>query len=247
MDAISLVLDGYLAAEAVRGNREGTASWRLISSPTDHLVNEAIIPCTTTEQQVVDALFTECRPGDLLRVTGHLALPDTADGVIRLHADSVEILWGVPTVDPPEDDVTDADGTDVEADRNAAIHTLAEALTGLGHQAPGQSIRLRISPNHVQEPGLEHCHSIDITPATAHRLADQIDAMNCYQHSERPDTGTALYPETVAELAEVFEGINLVDLTRAVLNATRPEHRLTVIRAMDEVFGEIPDPEDTGP
>jgi hypothetical protein len=251
MDAIPLALDGYLATEPEPGDREGTASWRLnCSAGTDHLVEEAVIPCTTMEPEIAHALLTERQPGDLLRVTGHLTLPDTADGVIRLHADTLEVLWEAPLLDAGEDDADTVTATDVEADRNSAIAALAEALTGLAGESPpgsGHSIRFHISPNGTLGSGLEHCHSIDIAPALAHQLADYVDAMNCYLDSQRPDTGTVLDPETIADLTDLFDDINLIDLTNAVLNATRPEHRPAVTRAMDDMFGDVPAPEDSDP
>ncbi|MER5757354.1 hypothetical protein [Streptomyces sp. NPDC002088] len=141
----------------------------------------------------------------------------------------------------PEDDDTGSDATQTEAHRNAAIQALAEALTGLAGQdapGPGPSIRIHISPTGTLGTGLEHCHSIDITPARAHQLADQADAMSCYLDSERPDTSTVLAPQTVAELTE------LVDLTGAVLKSTRPESRSAVTQAIDDMFGDVPGPED---
>ncbi|MDL5198674.1 hypothetical protein [Streptomyces sp. ALI-76-A] len=63
--------------------------------------------------------------------------------------------------------------------------------------------------------------------------------MNCH-----PDTGTVLDPQTVSELAKVFEDIDLAGLTGAVLNSTRPEHRPKVTRAIDDMFGDVPDSED---
>lgn len=102
MDAIPLALDGYLASDPVPGEQEGAACWRLVSSPTDQLADDATIPCTSTDPHVVDAVFIECRPGDLLRVTGHLTLPDIAGGVIRLHADHLEVLRGAPELGTEE-------------------------------------------------------------------------------------------------------------------------------------------------
>ncbi|MDX3523698.1 hypothetical protein [Streptomyces scabiei] len=247
MDAIPLALDGYLAAEAEPGDREDTASWRLnCSAGTDDLVEEAVVPCTTMEPEIAHALLTERQPGDLLRVIGHLTLPDAADGVIRLHADSLEVLWEAPLLDTDGDDADTA--TDADADRNSAIAALADALTGFGQAAPGpgQSIRIHISPTGTLGSGLEHCHSFDITPPLAHRLADYVDAMSCYLDSERPD-GVALDPETIADLTELFEDIDLIGLTNAVLNATRPECRPAVTQAMDDMFGDVPAPEDTDP
>ncbi|MBC2868655.1 hypothetical protein [Streptomyces mexicanus] len=253
MNAIPLVLDGYLAADPEPGDHDGTASWRLVcSAGTDHLVEEAVIPCTTTEPEIAHALLAERQPGDLLRVIGHLTLPDTADASIRLHADALEVLWEAPLLEAAPDDadtatVTAAD-TDGPRDRDDAIAALAEALTGFGQAAPGpgQTIRLHLSPTGTLGSGMEHCHSFDITPDMARRLADYVDAMSCYLDSERPD-GTALDPQTIADLTELFEDIDLIDLTNTVLNATRPDQRRAVTQALDDMFGDIPIPgtEDT--
>jgi hypothetical protein len=151
-------------------------------------------------------------------------------------------------LDGDGDDADTATATDAGADRNRAIAALAEALTGFGQAAPGpgQSIRIHISPTGALGSGLEHCHSFDITPDMAHRLADYVEAMNCYLDSECHD-GVVLDPETIADLTELFEDIDLIGLTNAVLNATRPEHRPAVTRAMDDMFGDAPAPEDTDP
>jgi hypothetical protein len=251
MDAIPLALDGYLAADPVPGDRAGTVCWRLsCSAGTDHMVEEAIIPCTTMEPEIAHAMLTERQPGDLLRVTGHLTLPQSADGIIRLHAESLEVLWEAPLLDAEEneDGGDTATAADAEADRNNAIAALAEALTGLECQTgpeSGSGIRLHISPTGTLGADLEHCHSIDLPPARAHQLADAIDALNCQLDDDRPDNGVVLDRQTVADLTDLFDGIDLIDLTRTVLNATRPEHRLQVIRAMDDMFGDAPAPDDT--
>ncbi|MGW1170637.1 hypothetical protein [Streptomyces sp. NPDC001153] len=192
-------------------------------------------------------MLTERQPGDLLRVIGHLTLPDTADEFMRLHAETVEVLWEAPLLDAERDDAGTATA-DADADRNSAITALAEALTGFGQAAPGsgQSIRIHISPTGALGPCLEHCRSFDVTPAMAHRLADYVDAMSCYLDSERPD-GVVLDPETIADLTELFEDIDLISLTNTVLNATRPEKRPAVTQAMDDMFGDVPAPEDTDP
>jgi hypothetical protein len=248
MDAIPLALDGYLAAAPEPGDREDIAFWRLTcSAGTDHLMEEAVIPCITTQPEIAHTLLTERQPGDLLRVTGHLTLPDTADGVLRLHADTLEVLWAAPVLDTDEDDTDTVAAPDTDTNRSNAITALAEALENLVRRSPSRerTIGIDISPN---GPGMasEHAHILDISPAMAHRLADHLDAMSCFMDSERPDS-LVLAPETVADLTELFEDIDLIDLTNTVLNATRPEHRLAVTRAMDDMFGDIPAPEDTDP
>ncbi|MEV1048674.1 hypothetical protein [Streptomyces sp. NPDC049916] len=248
MDAIPLALDGYLVSEAEPGVHEDTASWRLTCSVgTDHLVEEAVIPCTTMQPQIAHALLTERQPGDLLRVTGHLVLPDTADGCIRLDADSLEVLWEAPLLDLDDDAEAGAMTTSgTHTDRSTAIAVLAEALTGLGQitPGPGQSIRIHLSPAGPLGFGVEHCHSITLSPTLAHRLADYIDALNC--QSDRPDT-VLLDPDTVADLTDLFDAIDLTALTSTVLNASRPEHRPAVTRALDDVFGNAPGPDDLDP
>jgi hypothetical protein len=85
-----------------------------------------------------------------------------------------------------------------------------------------------------------------ITPDMARRLADYVDAMNCYLDSERLG-GAALDPQTIADLTELFEDIDLIDLTNTVLNATRPENRPPSPRLWMTCSANIPTPEDTAP
>ncbi|MFJ5212761.1 hypothetical protein [Streptomyces nigra] len=242
-------MDGYLAAEGEPGDEDGTASWRLTcSAGTDHLVEEAVIPCTTTKPEIAHAILTERQPGDLLRVIGTLTFPDAADGVIRLHTESLEVLWEAPFLDSDEDHHGPTTATATDTDRNSAIAALAEALTSFaqGPPGPGGSVRIHISPTGALGTGLEHCHSFDVTPALAHRLADYVDAMNCFTDSDAP-SGVDLDRQTIADLTELFDEVDLIDLTNTVLNATRPEHRPAVTQAMDDMFGDIPSPEDTDP
>jgi hypothetical protein len=249
MNAIPFALDGFLADDAEPGEREGTACWRLTcSAGTDHLRDEAVIPCTTVKPEVAHALLTERQPGDLLRVTGHLTLPATADGVLRLHADTLEVLWEAPSLDGEEDRDDAGTMTATDADRDAAIEALGEALTGLaGAPGPDASIQVHISPAGVLGTGRQHCHSIAITPARAHQLADQADALGCRLDSEHTDAGSVPDSRTIADITELFEDIDLVHLTGAVLSSTRPEMRPKVTRAIDDMFGDVCDLEDPEP
>ncbi|MFF3208368.1 hypothetical protein [Streptomyces sp. NPDC002962] len=56
------------------------------------------------------------------------------------------------------------------------------------------------------------------------------------------DGTDGLDAETIADLTDLFEDLDLVDLARAVLDTTRPEDRARVIRAIDDVLGDIPVP-----
>ncbi|MER5200489.1 hypothetical protein ACWD3J_44250 [Streptomyces sp. NPDC002755] len=55
--------------------------------------------------------------------------------------------------------------------------------------------------------------------------------------------------QTIADLTDLFAGLDLVDLTRTVLDETRPEARARVIQALDDMFGDIalPGVEDIDP
>ncbi|MFF8960783.1 hypothetical protein [Streptomyces sp. NPDC014894] len=54
------------------------------------------MPCTTGDPRLAHALLTDIQPGDLLRVSGFLTLPDSADGAVRLSVDALEVLATVP-------------------------------------------------------------------------------------------------------------------------------------------------------
>lgn len=242
MDAIPLALTGYLDTAAVPGDGAGTASWRLISSPADCTVEEeAVIPCTTSQPDLAGMLLAECQPGDLLRVTGHLVLPDTADGRIRLDVDTVEVEWEAPLSQEPTDDGP----ADDHSGRDRAIQALAEALTGLAYEpAAGEqpAIRINIGPLGVHGLDVAHCHSVDVTTASTHQLADAVDAMLATLNGLPPQAGTSLDPLTIAELTDFFDELDLTELTRDVLAAARPQDRLAVTRALDDWFGDIPVP-----
>jgi len=97
MDAMPLVLDGYLDTVAVPGDTDGTtARFRLTVSPTEDVADEAMLPCTTGDPRVAHAVLTEIQPGDLLRVSGTLSVPGSSDGIICLHVDALEVLSGSP-------------------------------------------------------------------------------------------------------------------------------------------------------
>lgn len=240
MERIPFALTGYLDTDAVPGDAAGTASWRLISSPADCAAEEeAVIPCTTSRPDLAHMLLDECQPSDLLRVTGHLVLPDTADGRIRLDVDTVEVMWEAPPLpeQPPKGPADD------HSDRDRAIHALAEALTGLAYKpAAGErpDIRINIGPVGLHGLDVAHCHSIDVTTAGTHKLADAVDAMLATLNSLPPQAGTGLDPLTIAELTDYFDDLDLTELTRDVLDATLPEDRLAVTRVVDDWFGDIP-------
>ncbi|MEU5242635.1 hypothetical protein AB0G81_00650 [Streptomyces asoensis] len=56
------------------------------------------------------------------------------------------------------------------------------------------------------------------------------------------DNTGGLDAETIADLTDLFEDLDLVDLTRAVLDNTQAQDRARVTRALDDVLGDIPVP-----
>jgi len=241
MDCIPFALTGYLDHDAVSSTGSGTAAWRLTSSPDDCTEEqEAIIPCTTSDPNLVGKAL-KCETGDLLRVTGHLTLPDTADGYIRLDVDTLEVLLPVSLdlEQPLAEEDEAASEPPPAADHIDAITALAEALNEFARNAPGRTIGIHISPNGPLSWASEHGHILDISPALAHQLADHVNALSSHLHSQRSD-GTVVDRQTIAELADHFDGLDLTELTRAVLDETRPEDRLAVTRALDDLFGDIP-------
>ncbi|MGP3637828.1 hypothetical protein ACTU45_31610 [Streptomyces sp. 24-1644] len=88
-----ITLDGFLDEEAVPGNAQGTtARFRLTISPTDDTVDETVLPCLTTDPALAFGVLTDLVPGDELRVTGHLQLPQSPGEPICLYVLTLEVL-----------------------------------------------------------------------------------------------------------------------------------------------------------
>ncbi|MFE7077256.1 hypothetical protein ACFU96_44945 [Streptomyces sp. NPDC057620] len=238
---IPFALTGYLDTAPVHGETMGSVSWRLISSPADCTVEEeALIPCSTSLPDLAHTLLTECQPGDLLRVTGHLTLPGTADSGFCLDADHIEILWEAPLAQPKDEPEADDHNA-----RNRAILGLAEALTSSAYQrTPGEQpdIRIIIGPVGINDLDVAHCHSIDVTTARTRQLADAVDAM-CAMLGSQPPPEHGLDPLALADLLDHFDGLDLTALTQAVLATALPENRIAVTRAVDDLLGDIPVPD----
>ncbi|MCZ4119620.1 hypothetical protein [Streptomyces sp. H39-S7] len=100
LEPVALVLDGYIEEIPVPapGDADGvTAAFRLIHSPTDHAADEMLLPCLVTDPALVRTALEELEEGDLLRVEGVLMLPGgTADGVLRLRVEAIEVLSRAP-------------------------------------------------------------------------------------------------------------------------------------------------------
>ncbi|MFE0776436.1 hypothetical protein [Streptomyces sp. NPDC058861] len=103
MTAIPLVLDGYLDDLPVADDGGLIVRFRVVSSPTDDVTDETVWACRTTDPHLAHELLTLMRPGDLLRVGGHLALPGPGDeGGPRLDVDALSFLAPAPAMDLAE-------------------------------------------------------------------------------------------------------------------------------------------------
>ncbi|MEV5786740.1 hypothetical protein AB0L42_38005 [Streptomyces sp. NPDC052287] len=235
---IPIALTGYQDAAATPGSDVDTAAWRIISSPADcEGTDEAIIPCTTSQPDVARKLLTECQPSDLLRVTGYLTLPGTADGGIRLDVDTVEVLWEAPLQEQLPDRPTDD-----HTDRDRAIQALAEALTGLpctttaGEQP---DVRINIGPIGLHGLDVTNCRSIDVTTTHTDQLTSAVAAMHATLNSRPPHAGSGLGSLSPADIPGFFDDLDLTELTGGIA-AHRPEKGATAPRAWDDLLGNSP-------
>jgi hypothetical protein len=98
MDANDMaVLDGYLEEDPLPGDSLAlTALFRLTLSPTEDAVDEAILPCTVADPQLAHEVLHTLRPGDRLRVTGAIRLPQIPGGILRVCVSALELLDTAP-------------------------------------------------------------------------------------------------------------------------------------------------------
>jgi hypothetical protein len=91
------VLDGYLEDDPLPGDSLAlTALFRLTLSPTDDVADEAILPCTVTDPQLAHQVLHTLRPGDRLRVTGAIRLPQIPGDALRVCVSALEVLDTAP-------------------------------------------------------------------------------------------------------------------------------------------------------
>lgn len=130
MDGNPIVLDGALDEEVVLADPQGTAVlFRLILSPTDEIVDETVLACRVDSPALVQAVAYAYQPGDQLRVTGYLYIPQVPDYPLRLEADRIELLQEAPARSPEvvggadeELDFLTADPADIYQRTGISIH-----------------------------------------------------------------------------------------------------------------------------
>ncbi|MEU2468578.1 hypothetical protein ABZ580_30780 [Streptomyces sp. NPDC012486] len=118
-----ITLDGFLDDETVPGDAQGTtARFRLTISPSDDTIDEAMLPCVITDPALAFSVLTELVPGDELRITGHLQLPQSTGQPMCLYVLTLETLTPPPAQSTSEVRIErngpylfvfDADHTDV--------------------------------------------------------------------------------------------------------------------------------------
>lgn len=135
-----------------------------------------------------------------------------------------------------------------------AVDRLAEALHELSYRGRisiTPDIRMLLAPGQAKQDDVRHLHAIGLSAEVAELLAQAIEQLLTSVAANPPaDTSAAAEfarsnPELAAELADAFNQVDLVALTKAVLDDTAPENRRTVTRALDDLFGDIPTEDDT--
>jgi hypothetical protein len=97
VDNTMAVLDGYLEEDPQPGDSIAlTALFRLTLSPTEDVLNEAVLPCTVADPQLAHEVLHTLQPGDRLRVTGAIRVPDNPGGALRLCVSALEVLDTAP-------------------------------------------------------------------------------------------------------------------------------------------------------
>ncbi|WP_328947352.1 hypothetical protein OG259_41325 (plasmid) [Streptomyces sp. NBC_00250] len=143
MTAIPLALDGYLDSLPAPGDDGLTARFRLISSPTDDAIDDTVWDCHTADPRIAHELLTLMRPGDLLRIGGHLVLPgQDNEGGPRLSVDALELLLPAP----------DRHLADMVLDRYGPYPPQPGQLVPIPRRQP----RRRDSPHPPRRPHLRH-------------------------------------------------------------------------------------------
>ncbi|WP_031522582.1 hypothetical protein [Streptomyces sp. NRRL F-5123] len=132
MTTDGIVLDGYLDEEVAADDETGTrARFRLIVSPTDELVDEMVLPCSVAAPELTTAVLHELRPGDHVRVTGHLGLPRISGHPMWLQVLTLELL-GTPPLDLADDHALDDQADDSTAGAAPAAPVDRDTLSDVG-------------------------------------------------------------------------------------------------------------------
>jgi hypothetical protein len=130
-----------------------------------------------------------------------------------------------------------------------AVDRLADALAELAYTdriSSRPDIRMLLTPDEPTSTEVRHMHAVGLTPEMAELLAEAAERLIASRSvPQPPDPFNAQVfalakPELAAEINNAFAGIDLTEITRAVLADPDPHNRMTVTRALDDMFGDIP-------
>ena len=149
--------------------------------------------------------------------------------------------------------------------RDRALAHLGEALLLLSKiqpvdpsEDPRPTIRLNLAPINLTGDDVDNCYGVDLTAKQAEALADAVDSLSAYRMSELPvpylpadtdetpsewsaDAVAQNNPDLYADVTDVFMLLDPTAITKKVLDDAHADN-LAVNRALDDWFGEIPDP-----
>ncbi|KMS74235.1 hypothetical protein ACM01_15070 [Streptomyces viridochromogenes] len=142
----AVVLDGFLDEEAMPGERDDTARFRIHLTTDEDLVDEAVLPCVVADPALADSVLHELKRGDLLRVTGHLRLPQTTDGALWVEVHAIDALY--PTLLP---DLADAEATPfIERYASYVVIYDPDGLTHVWHET-GEQVGATEDPSTISD------------------------------------------------------------------------------------------------
>lgn len=98
----AVVLEGFLDEETSPGTRDDSARFRIHLAADADRVDEAVLPCVVANPALAAVVLNGRKRGDLLRVTGHLRLPQRPDGAMWMEVHAIDVLH--PTLVPDRDD-----------------------------------------------------------------------------------------------------------------------------------------------
>jgi diguanylate cyclase (GGDEF)-like protein len=142
----AVVLEGFLDEETLPGTRDDTARFRIHLAADEDRVDEAVLPCVVENPALAAYVLTERERGDLLRVSGHLRLPQTPDGAMWLDVQAIDVLHPTLLTDPTDEEVTPI------VERYASYVTLydPDGLTHVWHES-GEEVGVTDDPSEISD------------------------------------------------------------------------------------------------
>jgi hypothetical protein len=142
----NVILEGFLDEETLPGTRDDIARFRIHLAADEDRVDDAVLPCVVDNPVLAASVLTERKRGDLLRVTGHLWLPQTPDGAMWLEVHTIDVLHPTLLTDPTDEDVTPF------LERYGSYVTLYEpdGLTHVWHES-GEQVGVTDDPSEISD------------------------------------------------------------------------------------------------